>query len=215
MNVLARASEHLGRGHAERLFPMIAGALDEAGATFQDLDRIAVTTGPGSFTGVRVGVAGARALALALKVPAVGVGTLEALAVSAMQARSEGTVVSVLDARRGEIYALAQDAASGTVLIGPVAASAEAIAARLTVAARPLILVGAGAPLLQAALGDVAVEIASLAECPDISDVARLGMRSDPATPPLPTYARGADAKPQVGSAVARSLEASVQRPFS
>jgi tRNA threonylcarbamoyladenosine biosynthesis protein TsaB len=204
MEVLSRASEALGRGHAERLLSMIAEMLGEAGVTYQNLDRIAVTTGPGSFTGVRVGVAAARALALALDIPAVGVGSLEALAFSAMQGRKAGTVIAVLDARRGEIYAFAREVVSGNVLVAPVAASAEVIAARLSGAARPLILIGSGAPLLQAALEGVAAEIAGLPECPAIADVARLGARADPGAPPLPNYARGADAKPQAGSAVAR-----------
>lgn len=215
MDVLARASETLGRGHAERLLPMIAEVLREAGAEYHDLQRLAVTTGPGSFTGVRVGVAAARALALALNIRAVGVGSLEALGISEMEARSDGTVVAALDARRGEIYALAQDVASRTWLIAPVAAPPEAVAERLSGAARPLILTGAGAPLLHSALDGLPAEIVGLAECPDIADVARLGMCADPATPPLPNYARGADAKPQAASAVARRQGASLQQPVS
>ena len=76
--ILVRASERIGRGHAERLMPMIEAALRRsASVDFADLDRIAVTTGPGSFTGVRVGIAAARGLALALDIPAVGVGSLD------------------------------------------------------------------------------------------------------------------------------------------
>jgi tRNA threonylcarbamoyl adenosine modification protein YeaZ len=146
MDVLARASEKLGRGHAERLLPMIGELLREAGVTYADLDRIAVTTGPGSFTGVRVGVAAARALALALGIPAVGIGSLEALARPELQRHSEGTVVAVLDARRGEVYAMAADLGSGSVLIGPLAAPVETIAADLARAERPLVLVGAARP---------------------------------------------------------------------
>src|SRR6266404_2143129 len=78
--ILVRTSERIGRGRAERLMPMIESALAEAGADFADLDRVAVTTGPGSFTGVRVGIAAARGLALALDIPAVGVRSLDALA---------------------------------------------------------------------------------------------------------------------------------------
>jgi tRNA threonylcarbamoyladenosine biosynthesis protein TsaB len=77
---LAQFSEEMNRGQAERLAPMVREAARDAGIVFADLDRIAVTTGPGSFTGVRVGLSFARALALALGKPCIGVSTLEALA---------------------------------------------------------------------------------------------------------------------------------------
>ncbi|MGQ3295635.1 MAG: tRNA (adenosine(37)-N6)-threonylcarbamoyltransferase complex dimerization subunit type 1 TsaB, partial [Shinella sp.] len=78
--ILGAAGADIGRGHAERLMDFVDAALDAAGMTLQDIGRIAVTVGPGSFTGIRVGVAAARGLALALGVPAVGVSTLAALA---------------------------------------------------------------------------------------------------------------------------------------
>jgi tRNA threonylcarbamoyladenosine biosynthesis protein TsaB len=78
--VLANLSERMQRGQAERLAPMVREAAVQAGVLFSDLGRVAVTTGPGSFTGVRVGLSFARALALALGKPCVGVSTLEALA---------------------------------------------------------------------------------------------------------------------------------------
>jgi len=77
---LAHLSETMNRGQAERLAPMAREAAQQAGVTFSQLDRVAVTTGPGSFTGVRVGLSFARALALALNKPCIGVSTLEALA---------------------------------------------------------------------------------------------------------------------------------------
>lgn len=78
--VRARAAERMDRGHAEALWPMIARMMAEAGATFADLTRIGVCTGPGSFTGIRVGVAAARGLGLGLGVPVVGVDRLRAIA---------------------------------------------------------------------------------------------------------------------------------------
>jgi len=83
----AERVEQMRRGHADRLFPLIEDAMAEAGAGWHDITRIAVCTGPGSFTGIRVGVAAARGLALSLGVPAVGITRFEALALAAIRAR--------------------------------------------------------------------------------------------------------------------------------
>src|ERR1700694_4222158 len=95
--VLASRSEPMLRGHQERLAPMVREVMDEAGLDFTALDRIAVTVGPGSFTGLRVGRAVAKGLRLALETPVVGIGVLEALAAGAPD---EGAVAAVIDARR-------------------------------------------------------------------------------------------------------------------
>ncbi|MEM9784150.1 MAG: tRNA (adenosine(37)-N6)-threonylcarbamoyltransferase complex dimerization subunit type 1 TsaB [Pseudomonadota bacterium] len=91
--VLAELSEVMERGHAERLFPLIEAVLQQAGAAVQDLKRIAVCTGPGSFTGLRIGVAAARGLALGRGVPAIGITRFEAVAAGVTRpqlARSTG-----------------------------------------------------------------------------------------------------------------------------
>jgi len=202
--ILARAEERIGRGHAERLMPMIEAALSEARVGFEDLDRVAATTGPGSFTGVRIGVAAARGLALALGIEAVGVGSLSALALPVMRSRHAGTLAAVLDAKRKEVYVEARELASRKVIIHAVATPVGNLVARLADAPRPLILVGAGAPLLAAAFGEPHPEIAGLADAPDISDVALLALAGKPGVAPTPLYARGADARPQGDKAVAR-----------
>ena len=100
--VLAYKSEKIGRGHAERLAPMVAEVLEEAGLTAKDIDKISVCTGPGSFTGLRVALAFAKGFALPRKLPVVG---LSSLAVWAAQADPEGVsnVISIADVRRGEL----------------------------------------------------------------------------------------------------------------
>lgn len=100
--------EALARGHAERLLPVLEEVLGEAGWRWRDLDRLAVTVGPGNFTGLRAGIAVARALGLALGLPALGLGTLEATAQAAGGgdvAAERRPILAVLDARRGQVYA--------------------------------------------------------------------------------------------------------------
>ena len=203
VETLARAEERIGRGHAERLMPMIESVLRATSVSFDDLGRIAVTTGPGSFTGVRIGIAAARGLSLALDIPAVGIGSLEALALPVCQANTEGTAVAILDARRGEVYALAKNLAAGTLMIEAAAMRAEDLATKLAIVGRPLILTGAGAPLVAPLLGATDVMIAGMDESPDIADVATLGLSATWVGAAVPLYARSADAKPQ-SAAVAR-----------
>ena len=123
-------SEVIGRGHAERLMGMIQSVLREAGLTVADLERIAVTVGPGSFTGVRVGIAAVRGLGLVTGCPAVGIGTLAVLAERARWLAGARPVLAVLDARRGEVYAQSFDR-QGAPLGPPEVAAAALFAERV------------------------------------------------------------------------------------
>lgn len=123
------------RGHAERLMPMIAEVLEEAGTRYQDITRLAVTVGPGSFTGVRVGLATARALALGLECPLLCLDSFTLLAEQAREAASEdrdsSTPLAVLiDSRRGDFF-LRCYAASGAALAQPQGCSPEALPKQL------------------------------------------------------------------------------------
>ncbi len=194
--VRAALSEPMTRGHGDRLFALFAAALDEAGwARPARLDRVVVTIGPGTFTGARVGLAAARALALAWNAPCLGVSTLEALAAS-VTARTAPRI-AVIDARRDQLYAQAFDAA-GAPLSDPLAAAPEAVWAQFIpfVASEPGILAGSGADLLRA----VAPAEAFAAETgPTVPNAAALlGYTSaDPALrPPRPLYLRAPDATP-------------------
>ena len=185
--------------------PMIEAALKRCGLAFGDIARIAVTIGPGSFTGVRVGVAAARGLGLALAVPVVGIGSLHALAFVALEPRRGGTAVAVLGAARDEVYALVQDIASGRVLHGPAVFRVEELAGALASSPKPLVLTGAGAPLLASVLDEPGVEVIGNADAPEMANVAALGFRAAAGKPPVPLYLRGPDAKPQTGKALARA----------
>lgn len=191
--VLGAAGADIGRGHAERLMEFVDAALDAAGMTLQDVQRVAVTVGPGSFTGIRVGVAVARGLALALGVPAVGVSTLSALAADRV---AGAPLVVAMDAKRNEVYWQAF-AADGSEETPPAVASVDD--ARRAVAAHGGRIAGSAATLLS---DGAAAETDGVS----IATVARLGARLDPASHlPKPLYLRGPDAKPQAGFAIRRA----------
>jgi len=195
-------SEVIGRGHAERLLGMVRAAMVEAGLSFVDLDRIAVTIGPGSFTGVRVGIAAARGLALVTGCPAVGIGTLAVLAERARALAGARSVLAVLDARRGEVYAQSFDR-HGAPLGPPEAAAAALVAERVD---QKTLLAGAGADQLLAELGSFdEARVVHRDAAPDVAALLRLGRHAPaPAGSPRPLYLRPPDAKPQAAFAVRR-----------
>jgi len=183
----------LGTGHAERLMPMVEAARHDAGLEYRELDLIAVTFGPGTFTGVRIGLAAARALALPHATPIAGVGTLQAIAWGA----EPGTPLLVaIDARRGQFYVQAFTAALDAA--GPPRLeSADEIVAHGAGDADGLRLAGSGGPFLSARLGG-----ASLADAADEPDAAVIAGRAEtlaatarPGEPPAPLYLRAPDAR--------------------
>ncbi|MEK9754465.1 MAG: tRNA (adenosine(37)-N6)-threonylcarbamoyltransferase complex dimerization subunit type 1 TsaB, partial [Rhodospirillaceae bacterium] len=107
--VVAARLEMLGRGHAENLMPMADVVLEEAGVAAEALTLVAVTTGPGAFTGLRLGLAAARGLTLALGVPCAGFTTTETLA-AAVAAEAGEAIVAALDSKRGDFYVQVFDA---------------------------------------------------------------------------------------------------------
>ena len=203
--VLAHEHRDMARGHAEALAPMVEDVMRRAGLAFSQLDRIGVTTGPGTFAGQRVGLAFARAVALALKKTAVGVTTLDAMAAEALiRSQSAGWAVAAADAKRGEIYLGARTANAS--LLGPVLLPLEDAAARLASLAedhgREIVLAGTAtdalAPLLRSS-GFVPSD--SLIRQPDAIFVAQLAARAPEGPPPKPLYLRPPDAKLPAGAA--------------
>lgn len=184
--VLAHRSEAMARGHQERLALLAQSVMSDAGLAFDRLERIGATVGPGSFTGLRVGVAFAKGLASALSTPAVGVGTLEALA-----AEAKGLVAAVIDARRDQVYM--QVFEDGQALMAPDGLGIGTALARIAELAtgREITLVGSGAPLLASALPEATI---LMPEGCDARIVARLA--SDRAVMSIrPLYLRAPDAK--------------------
>jgi tRNA threonylcarbamoyladenosine biosynthesis protein TsaB len=178
--------------HAERLLPLAEAALAEAGATWADVDALAVGVGPGGFTGLRLGVSTARALAQARGLPVVAVSSLEALA----EPVNEDTVAAVIDARRGEVFAAAWR--DGVPLLEPAALSPEALAARLP---SGTVAVGDGAVRFREQLQRAGVAVpadGSPVHRLSALAVARLAEGREPADRDalLPDYRREPDAVP-------------------
>lgn len=182
--ILAASSEAMARGHQERLAPLTAEVMTAAGLRFDQLGRVGVTVGPGSFTGLRVGLAFAKGLAAALDIPAIGVGSLEALA-----APHAGLVFAAIDARRDQLYLQAFE--DGASLMAPDVLPLGLAAARVAEIAggRAFDLVGSGAALL-AGLGGRDLAQSAI----DPVQVARLAAERPP-LPPRPLYLRAPDAR--------------------
>jgi tRNA threonylcarbamoyladenosine biosynthesis protein TsaB len=195
-------SEVVGRGHAERLMGMVDAAMAEAGLVWADVERIAVTVGPGSFTGLRVGIAAARGLALVTGAPAVGIGTLAVHAETARHEIGNTPILAVLAAGRGEIYG--QSFAADGTAEGPAQAAAPETFAR-RIAANTLIA-GSGAAALASILGDEArARTVHEQSAPDIAALCRLALVTSPTgEAPRPLYLRPPDAKPQTTGRIAR-----------
>lgn len=189
--LVASKSETLGKGHAERLMPMINEVLGEAGLALRDMSRIGVTIGPGSFTGIRVGVAAARGFALSLGIPAVGVTTLQVVAEQVLEIDPPAPVVAAIDAGRAEIFAQAF-LPKGVMLTEPAAYDYDAVT--LMVDRFGAIPVGSGFDAIE-----------GRDHGPDsypLDRIGRIAARLPDDIRASPVYIRGAGAKPQTGFAV-------------
>lgn len=183
---VAVASEPMARGHQERLAPLVQAMVAKAGVRLGAVDCIAVTVGPGSFTGLRVGLAFAKGLALALGKPLIGVSVLEALAASA---HGPGLTVVLIDARRDQAYW--QGFRNGAPLSEPQASGVADIADWIVEHGPLAVLAGPGAGLLAGRFAEA--QVLTFA-APDPLAIAALAARRDP-SPPRPLYLRTPDAK--------------------
>lgn len=188
--------EVIGRGHAEALMAMIETATTRAGVSLAEIDAFAASIGPGSFTGIRVGVAAVRGFAVATGRPALGVSSLEAIALRARAGASGRPLMTVLDARKDEVYA-GLFAGDGAPIGEAMVISAVEAAARASAAGA--VLAGPGSALVAAHMADPVV--VSLPEGRDVTAIAAIAAgrlaRGDIGAAPAPLYVRPPDAKPQ------------------
>jgi tRNA threonylcarbamoyl adenosine modification protein YeaZ len=195
--IVAAESLVMERGHAEALMPLIARIMDEARTAFRELDRVVVTTGPGSFTGLRVGISAARGIALAAAKPAVGLSTLSALAAPQMDADATVPVVAVIDARHDHVYLQVFGPGGRTLTAPRLASLREAVEAA---SAAPSCIVGSAAQAIAAVMARDGIAAAAVEQrgAPDIAWVARMGaVVPEAQSPPKPLYLRAPDAQPQ------------------
>ena len=194
--IVASESLPMIRGHAEALMPLLQRVMDKAGLTFPDIDRIAVTTGPGSFTGLRVGIAAARGISLAADKPAVGLSTLSVYAAPHIAADDRFPVVAAIDARHAQVYLQIFSPGGRTLTAPRLAPLREAVH---EAAAAPSCIVGSAAQAVAAALSEADAPAAVDARAaPDIAWVARMGaVVPEDQSALKPQYLRAPDAQPQ------------------
>ena len=205
--------EHKERGHAERLMPMIDEVLALARLEVGELDLLAVTTGPGTFTGVRIGVAAARGLALALDVPLVAQNSLRVIAAKAFESwapLSERIVAVAIDARRDQLYFQLFDQAGAYQNTSPQLIFPQQ-GEKFLPRDKTVFLIGSGREILNQHLGEKYIENICLSDFgeghpqPDAALLARLAVDMNPTDKPItPLYLRPPDAKIQSGYAIER-----------
>lgn len=194
--VIAGDSLPMVRGHAEALMPLVEQVMRRADLTFADVDRIAVTSGPGSFTGLRVGISAARGIALAANLPAFGVSTLSAYAAPHLAEDEINPVIAVIDARHDHVYLQVFGAGGRIVVLPRLAPIGEAVRAASEAPSR---IVGSAALAVADRLpkGTRCLRV-DAREAPDIGWVARMGaVLPEGQSPPKPQYLRAPDAQPQ------------------
>jgi len=193
--ICARVWQEMPRGHAEALPGMVMDVLKQAGLSFSDIGKLATTIGPGSFSGVRIGLAAARGFALALDLPLVGISSLEAIAAGVENYQTK-TVIAACDARRGEVYVqvfIKGQPSSPPQLLSIKAAGALTSESSDETGAE---IVGTASEMLRQLNNDLFISHASA--LPDAAIVAQLASDRSAQGPVQPLYLRKADAKAQV-----------------
>ncbi|CBI75853.1 conserved protein of unknown function [Bartonella clarridgeiae 73] len=204
-SVIARISKRIGKGHAEKLIGQIEQLTNQANIKLDQINRIAVNIGPGSFTGIRIGIATARALALALEIPAIGVSSLEALAAQVANENTTLIISVVIEAGRGMFYH--QNFNKNLIALSmPSLKTTENIVADLP---QHTILTGPAAEIIALHIRNNTINKKTIpdhipCDAADVLTYAHLAANKQPHESPRPLYLRGADAKQQTDFALPR-----------
>ncbi len=202
-HIVSSMTLDIGRGHAERLIGLIGDLLRDANCGYPDLTCLAVCVGPGSFTGIRVGLATATGLSIALGISVRGVTSLQALAMAALDKSSGRTILALVDAHRGDIYA--QMFSSGGLPLDGPRQIPLAEGAKLAGVAN-VVCGGSGATLLLASYPDLGLILVDGIGLPSVDCVARAALAPSTTVAAKPLYLRRPDAKPQDAYTLARAL---------
>ncbi len=202
---LAVMSRPMTRGHSDALAPMVEEAMRGVEGGFLSLTGVAVAIGPGSFTGIRIGLAMGRAMGMALAIPVVGVSTLAAFAAPLLSEPRAGIIAAAIDARHGSVYFQLFEA-SGRPL-GPPRCDTlrECIRA---IGAGPAWFAGDAAALVagEAQRAGLPYDLDAAEFAPDIVALARVGLAVDPSkSPARPLYVKPPDARPNAAEPIARA----------
>jgi tRNA threonylcarbamoyladenosine biosynthesis protein TsaB len=152
---LAREMILMERGHAEALLPLIDRVTSQTDGGFATLGRVAVTIGPGSYTGLRVGIAAARAIGLAAGIPVVGVATLSAYLAPLMALERRYVIAAAIDAKHGQLYVQAIGPGGRAIIAPSLMGLREAVR---VLGSGPVLLTGSGAPLLAVEAGGQGID---------------------------------------------------------
>jgi tRNA threonylcarbamoyladenosine biosynthesis protein TsaB len=194
-------------GHAERLLPMIQEVMSEAGCRFEDLDALALTVGPGTFTGIRIGVAAARGLALAAGLPVRATTSLHVMALGAARELgdwgSEQTMAVCMDARNGRLFAQFFGSRCAPLAPAMIGTPGEVVAES---GGRPLLCVGSAAAAVAALArsAGVQVTVGPTTLLPSAADLVTIAPELPEHNPPVPLYLRPPDVSPQADKALPR-----------
>jgi tRNA threonylcarbamoyladenosine biosynthesis protein TsaB len=194
--VAARRYRQMARGHAEALMPMVLETMAEGDETLRRLDAVAVSVGPGAFTGIRIGLAAARGIGLAAAIPVIGVTTFAAVA-EAVPEKSDGDLMVLLDTKRGDIF-VQRFSASRSPIDLPANLTPQSFAASLTTA--PVLLAGDGVALVRSHLILPANDIRFSAalgpvDAVHVAAVAARAIANGSALPARPLYLRAPDVR--------------------
>ncbi|AQX27466.1 MULTISPECIES: tRNA (adenosine(37)-N6)-threonylcarbamoyltransferase complex dimerization subunit type 1 TsaB [unclassified Bartonella] len=204
-SVVARISKCIGKGHAEKLIGQIDQLINQANIKLDQINRIAVNIGPGSFTGIRIGVATARALALALEIPAIGVSSLEALAAQVVNENTTSIITVIIEAGRGMFYH--QNFNNNLIALSmPSLKTAENIVADLP---QHTILTGPASEIIALYIKNNIINKRIIpdhipCDAADVLTYAYLAANKQAQAPPRPLYLRDTDAKQQTDFALPR-----------
>jgi tRNA threonylcarbamoyladenosine biosynthesis protein TsaB len=203
--LFAQETIAMAQGHAEALGPMVERVMSPVQGGFATIGRVAACIGPGSFTGIRIGLAMARAIALTIDAPVIGVTTFVAFAGPLLVEPKPGVIATAIDAKHGQVYFQLFESTGRPILAPMIATLREVVR---VIGSGPARLAGNAAAMVaeEAERAGLLFDASEASAYPDVLSIARVGLAADPeAFPARPLYVKPPDAHPSPGDAIART----------